>query len=201
MRYRPNWGLLLLGALVVIGLFTYPVWRTFIVIRTTGLDFSDLNQNQQNALIQIRRTQGPNAVGTAYFALKTAIPAPTQDFPTPNSVSQAVKGGQFIEIDAIHSAKGRATIYRNASDNSLTLRFDEFFVINGPTLKVYLSVNPTPKTAAEVKAGDFFVVSTLKGTFGNQNYELPPELTLARYRSVVIFSEDFNVIYSSAALN
>jgi hypothetical protein len=201
MRYRPNWGLLLLGALIVGALFTYPIWRTFIVVRTSGLDFSDLNQNQQNALIQIRRTQGANAQATSYYALKTIIPAPTQDYPTPGSVSQAVKAGQFIQIDAIHSGSGRATIYRNSADNSLTLRLDEFTVINGPGLRVYLCVTPTPKTAAEVKSGDYFLVSTLKGTIGNQNYELPPELQLARYRSVVVFSEEFGVVYTSAALN
>jgi hypothetical protein len=201
MRYRPNWGLLTLGALIVVALFTYPTWRTFIILRSTGQDFSDLNANQQNVLAGIRRTQGANAASTSYHAIKTIIPAPTQDLPTPGSVSQAVKSGEFIEIDAIHTAKGRATIYRNAANNSLVLRFDEFTITNGPGLAVYLCVMPTPKTPAEVKSGDYFRVSTLKGTIGNQNYEIPPELQLGRYRSVVVFSEDLNIIYTSAALN
>lgn len=203
MRYRPNWGLLTFGALIVVMLFAYPTWRKLIVIRGGSVaDFSDATSNQQSALVQIRRTQGPNAAATAWTLFKTAVPAPTSDFSTPNGgVFQAVRGGDFIEIDAIRTAKGRAAIYRSSSDNSLVLRFDEFSVTNGPGLAIYLCVGATPKTPDEVRQGPYFRVSTLKGTAGNQNYQLPPELRLDRYRSVVIFSEDFNLVYSSATLN
>lgn len=201
MRYRPNWTLLALGALIVLALFTYPAWRGFITVRLGGQDFSDVTEAQRAALAQIRRTQGPNAAGTAYRALQTIIPAPTADRPTPDGARfQPVKGGDFIELDAIHSGSGRAVIYRNAVDNSLILRLDEFSVTNGPGMAVILCEVAVPKSSAEVLSGQYFRVATLKATNGNQNYEIPPELRLERYKSVVIYSEDLRTIYTSAAL-
>jgi hypothetical protein len=201
MRYRPNWGLVTIGALLVLVLFTFPAWRGFVNVRLGGQDFSDASESQRAALLQIRRTQGPNAAGTAYRSLLTIVPAPTKDRPTPDGGRfQPVKGGEFIELDAIHIARGRAVIYRNAADNSLLLRLDEFSVTNGPGLAVVLSEVAVPKTSAEVLSGQYFRVATLKATNGNQNYEIPPELRLERYKSVVIYSEDLKTIYSSAAL-
>jgi hypothetical protein len=201
MKYRPRWALLAAGALVVIALFTYPSWRGFFT--TTGgggVDYANASEAQKEVYSQMRRTPGANPA-TAYAYSQTIVPAPTSDYPTPDNASlQAVKIGQFVEIDAVHTATGRATIYRR-SDNSLTLRFDDFAVTNGPGLVVILSTNSAPKTAAEVEAGPFFRVGDLKGSKGNQNYDIPAELKLERYKSVVIFSEPLKTVYSFATLN
>jgi hypothetical protein len=43
-------------------------------------------------------------------------------------------------------------------------------------------------------------IGILKGTNGNQNYELPPQLDLQSYGSVVIYSPALDMIYSVAPL-
>ncbi len=202
MRYRPNWLLITLGAVVVAMLFTYPAWRTAVVLRPRGLDFAEASEGQRAILNgEIRRTSAPYAA-TAYAALLTSIPAPTSDNPTPDgSRFQAVKGGDFMEINALQTGKGRAAILRNAINNALILRFDDFIVTGGPDLAVYLSITPRPLTAGEVRAGAYYRVSTLKGTRGNQNFDLAPELRLEPYKSVVVFSESLNIVYTYAPLN
>jgi len=45
-----------------------------------------------------------------------------------------------------------------------------------------------------------FDAGPLRGTFGTQNYELPIELDLSQYGSVVIYSPSLDTIYSIAPL-
>ncbi len=200
MKYRPQWTLLAAGALVVIALFTYPTWRSYISLRGGGPDYANASEAQRAVFQQMRRTPGANPA-TAYAASLTQIPAPTSDNPTPDLASvQAVKSGEFSELDPVHTASGRATIYRRI-DNSLLLRLDDFSATNGPDLAVYLSVVASPKTGAEMRTSNLhFRVGTLKGNRGNQNYEMPAETKLERYKSVVLFSETLDTVYSYASL-
>ena len=40
----------------------------------------------------------------------------------------------------------------------------------------------------------------LKGNIGNQNYEIPPEINLADYTSVVIWCDRFDAAFGAADL-
>ncbi len=204
MKNRPPWLLLGLGALVVLVLFTYPTWRKFLPTRTgsgSTTDFSQASAAQRDLLLQMRRTPGADPA-TVYQSMLTVVPAPTSDVPTPDSVqAQPIKSGDFLTIDPIHTASGHVTLYR-LTDNSLLLRFDDFSVTNGPSLNVYLCAAESPLTAADLATGKLqLLVAPLKGSTGAQNYtRIPPELDLSRYKSVVIFSETLQAIYSSAPL-
>src|SRR5579859_1907119 len=138
MKSRPPWLLLGLGALVVLALFTYPTWRKVLTFRGGGssTDYSGASSAQQDLLLQMRRTPGADPQ-TVYQSMLTVVPAPTSDAPTPDpSQAQPIKSGNFVTIDAIHTATGKAILYR-LTDNSLLLRFDGFSVTNGPALSVY----------------------------------------------------------------
>jgi hypothetical protein len=41
----------------------------------------------------------------------------------------------------------------------------------------------------------------LKGNVGNQNYDIPDEIDLDQFQSVVIYCVPFHVVFSSAALS
>jgi hypothetical protein len=41
----------------------------------------------------------------------------------------------------------------------------------------------------------------LKGNVGNQNYEIPAEIDLSLYQSVVIYCLPFQVVFSTATLD
>jgi Electron transfer DM13 len=65
---------------------------------------------------------------------------------------------------------------------------------------VYLSGHPAPTDAAQLHQGGAIEVARLKGNVGSQNYELPANVDLSQFRSVVIYCKQFNVVFSTAAL-
>src|SRR5262249_1782122 len=158
-------------------------------------DFANVTAEQRDLLLQMRHT--PNANPQAvYQAMLMTVPAPTSDAPTPDpKLAQPFRSGDFVTIDAIHTASGHATLYR-MNDNSLLLGFDDFTVTNGPGLSVYLSASAAPLTMDDLQTGKLqLLLGPLKGTSGPQNYtRIPPELDMTRYKSVVIVSDSLKAI-------
>ena len=111
----------------------------------------------------------------------------------------ALSSGNFTRVDAIHSAEGTATIYR-LEDGKLVLRLENFKSTNGPDLFVGLSGHPMPRSKSEVYDQGYVQIAPLKGNQGNQNYELPADIDLSAFKSVVIYCRAFNVVFSTAEL-
>jgi hypothetical protein len=111
---------------------------------------------------------------------------------------KALSSGSFGEVDAVHKGQGTATVYR--AGGALVLRLDPFQVTNGPDLYVYLSAHPAPRNSRQLHEGAALEVSRLKGNIGAQNYTLPADLDLSRYKSVVVYCRRFSVVFSTAEL-
>ena len=77
------------------------------------------------------------------------------------------------------------------------LTLTNFEVDNGPDLRVYLVAGPARD---ESGVDDFEDLGALKGNKGNQQYELPPQLDLERYSTVVIWCRAFSVNFARAPL-
>ena len=107
--------------------------------------------------------------------------------------------GRFNEIDAVHRGEGVAALYR-LPDGQQSLRLESFRVTNGPDLYVYLSGHADPRDASQLHGAGDFEVGRLKGNVGSQNYELPADLDLGRFKSVVIYCKQFSVVFSTATL-
>jgi hypothetical protein len=105
--------------------------------------------------------------------------------------------GTFAGADEFHKGEGTATVYRVGQD--LILRFEAFKVTNGPDLHVILAKHAAPRSRADVTAG-YLELGKLKGNIGNQNYSLPREVSLAEYRTVVIYCKPFHVVFAAAPL-
>jgi hypothetical protein len=107
-----------------------------------------------------------------------------------------VRAGRFSSLE--HDTSGRAKILR-LDDGRAFLRFEDLATSNGPDLRVYLS---------EVPAGDdwyaygegFVDLGALKGNLGNQNYVIPANVDLSRYKSAVIWCRRFAVGFGVAPL-
>lgn len=119
-----------------------------------------------------------------------------------------VKVGTFSNIDIIRTASGEVGIYEIIFPNDPTqawrfLAFDEEFrVISAADLRVYLSpqANPDEDNPETVFEGDPLEVALLKGNIGSQNFELDRTLDLNQYRSVVIYSEEYDIIVATAPI-
>lgn len=107
--------------------------------------------------------------------------------------------GTFSDADAAHRGTGTATVYEG-TDGQRTLRFTEFEVTNGPDLEVWLVAADEVTSKADVTGNEWVALGQLKGNIGDQNYDIPANVDLSKYRSVVIWCEQFGVLFSPASL-
>jgi Electron transfer DM13 len=91
-----------------------------------------------------------------------------------------------------HTTTG--TVRRLTVDGKTILRFEDLSTSNGPDVHVYLS------PGADGYADGAINIATLKGNKGNQNYEIPGDVDLSKFRSVVIWCKRFSVAFGQAPL-
>ncbi len=117
--------------------------------------------------------------------------------PGATAEASVLLSGEFYNV--VHEGTGMATVYQLA-DASRVLRFEDFSVLNGPDLHVYLvPLDPVPSTSGTPIAG-YRDLGRLKGNVGNQNYDIPADLELSLFKSVVIWCEPFSVPFAAAPL-
>ncbi len=101
-------------------------------------------------------------------------------------------------IDRSHPTSGRAFVLNDGSEQRF-LRFEDFETDNGPDLNVYLSSAPADAPAGDLGA-DFIDLGDLKGNIGPQNYEIPVDVDLDEYPTVVVWCVRFDVVFGAADL-
>lgn len=108
-----------------------------------------------------------------------------------------VKQGNFVDADFFHKGIGKAYILEYP-DGRRILRFENFEVVNGPDVYVYLSPATMPSNSLN-SLGDFIELGRLKGNVGDQNYELSG-IDLQKYNSVVLWCKRFEVLFPYAVI-
>ena len=111
--------------------------------------------------------------------------------------SKVLARGEFHNADK--AGKGTATVYQLANGKRV-LRLSDFRTDNGPDLYVRLIAAADARDTASVAKTKYVELAKLKGNKGNQNYELPADLDLARYRVVSIWCNRFSVNFAAAPL-
>jgi hypothetical protein len=106
--------------------------------------------------------------------------------------------GSFHSV--AHDGKGNASIYE-LPDGKRILRFTNFETSNGPDVHVYLVAANDATDSEMVKKAGFREIGSLKGNIGDQNYELPADVDLAKYRAVTIWCQRFSVNFATAPLS
>lgn len=120
-----------------------------------------------------------------------------EQFPTASAASSKLASGQFH--NGAHETKGTAAVFQLA-DGKKTLRLTDFATSNGPDVHVYLVAANDAKDAETVTKAGFIDVGSLKGNLGDQNYDLPAGVDLAKYRAVTIWCKRFSVNFGTAPL-
>ena len=108
-----------------------------------------------------------------------------------------LRAGDFHPVT--HEGTGTASIYE-LPDGKRVLRLENFEVLNGPDLYVWLSAAPDADNARTILNNQYFELSRLKGNQGNQNYELPADLDVSAFNSVTIWCRRFSVNFATAPL-
>jgi len=98
-----------------------------------------------------------------------------------------------------HDTRGTATVLDLGAGRRV-LRLTSFATSNGPDVRVYLVAAADVQDDATVKTAGFVELGPMKGNIGDQNYEIPATVDLARYRTVTIWCKRFSVNFGSAPL-
>jgi hypothetical protein len=98
-----------------------------------------------------------------------------------------------------HETKGTATVL-DVGGGRRVLRLTDFATSNGPDVRVYLVAAADVKDDATVKTAGFVELGPMKGNIGDQNYDIPATVDLAKYQTVTIWCKRFSVNFGSAPL-
>jgi hypothetical protein len=123
-----------------------------------------------------------------------------ENFPTAaaaNNAPMKLASGDFH--NGAHETKGTAAIFQ-LGEGKKTLRLTNFATSNGPDVRVYLVAAQDAKDNDTVKNAGFVELGSLKGNIGDQNYDVPAHVDLAKYRAVTIWCARFGVNFGTAPL-
>ena len=123
-----------------------------------------------------------------------------EQFPTASAASNTpmkLASGEFHS--RAHETTGAAAIFQ-LGDGKRTLRLTNFATSNGPDVRVYLVAAADAKDNDTVTNAGFVEVGSLKGNIGDQNYDVPANVDLAKYRAVTIWCKRFGVNFGTAPL-
>lgn len=110
-----------------------------------------------------------------------------------------VREGVFEGADRAHQGQGNAALLETATGANL-LRFTQFDVTNGPDLEVWLVADPAPSSSRDVLDSTWVSLGPLKGNIGDQTYTIPEDVNMNAFATVVIWCEQFSVLFATAPL-
>jgi hypothetical protein len=116
--------------------------------------------------------------------------------PTTVPVIETLASGRFVSLD--HGTEGNATVLGDGSPQRF-LRITDFATENGPDVNVYLTTTP-PEGEESTFDDDYVDLGDLKGNVGDQNYEIPADVDLGRFHTVVIWCQRFDSAFGAARL-
>ncbi|HVO93488.1 MAG TPA: DM13 domain-containing protein [Terriglobales bacterium] len=148
------------------------------------------------------------ALGIGWYAFRPELlfvnKTVNEEFPGGAAMASIEKGpmavtqGNFIGL--AHETKGTASIYQLA-DGKRTLRLTQFETSNGPDVHVYLTAAEVEKGDDAIKETGFIDLGSMKGNKGDQNYDIPADADLNKYKNVSIWCARFGVNFGQAALD
>lgn len=127
--------------------------------------------------------------------------APVDEAP---AMAEDADGGAVVTlasgtfVDRSHPAEGTALVLNDGSAQRF-LRFEDFATDNGPDLNVYLT-SADADAPADQFDDQFVDLGDLKGNIGSQNYEIPADVDLEVFDTVVIWCVRFGVAFGAADL-
>ncbi len=120
----------------------------------------------------------------------------------PGGEAVALASGSFHPLprgnNKMGEGAGTAIIYQLPNGGHI-LRLENFFVTNGPDLRVWLAVKDKVESQADLEEG-WLDLGPLKGNKGNQNYGISSDTEPGEYNSVVIWCKPFEIPLAIASL-
>jgi hypothetical protein len=134
-------------------------------------------------------------------ARETTVPdpagSPTVGQSPPPAMTKVLGSGRFRSGE--HDTSGTAKLLRLA-DGRRFVRLESLSTSNGPAVRIWLSAAPAGASDDAVDGAAHLDLGGLKANHGNQNYRVRSAASLAKYQSVVIWCDRFDVVFGSAPI-
>lgn len=108
---------------------------------------------------------------------------------------EELASGAFRSLE--HHTSGLARIVE-LEDGSRFVRLEELDTSDGPDLRIYLTDQPVSDDWGVWDDGEYVDLGELKGNVGDSNYEIPDDVDLDGFRTVVIWCRRFTVGFGVA---
>lgn len=119
--------------------------------------------------------------------------------PAPAGLASAKVLGTATVYNVDREGQGTAKIYEMPNGTRL-IRLEDFFVSINSDLELRLSERPNPRSTDEAVNSPWKLVAPLKATVGNMNYEVPRDIDVSKYQSIVIWCEITRNAYAAASI-
>ncbi len=208
-KLRRNWKWLLPGAAVVVGVVAWLAFAFFGIqtlflddeVSETGPVFESGAAQTDQAVVPDPTAETEDEAGDP-----TAPEAATPESEGEDPEAVADDAPQIVTLaegsfgPRAHPAEGTALVLNDGTDQRF-LRFEDFATDNGPDLNVYLTRADADASDSDFdREGDYVDLGDLKGNIGPQNYEIPADVDLSEFDTVVIWCVRFSVSFGSADL-
>lgn len=130
-------------------------------------------------------------------ATERADPDPTGPAGQVPAEPREMGRGEFVSLDKDTTGVARVL---ELADGRLILRLEGLDTGNGPDLFVYLTTNPADGPAGAFN-DEFVDLGRLTANQGDQNYDLPADVVVDDFPTVVIWCERFTSAFGAADLS
>ncbi|WP_172803711.1 DM13 domain-containing protein [Actinoalloteichus hymeniacidonis] len=182
---------------LVLGLWAFQPWRLW-----TSNTIDEALPTIEPTSVSSFAESGPAAEPEAESDSDAASASETTEEPAPAPETPAepivLAGGEFVSQE--HATSGTAEIIELA-DGSRIVRLTDLASSDGPDLRVAITDQEAGGDWFKYRDNRYHELGVLKGTHGNQNYEVPAELDLDGLSSVVIWCHRFSVAFGSAPVS
>lgn len=168
--------------------FRWPVLGAYAVTAAAAFAYLGSSVFFDKEVHERVATAAPSAATEERMASTGARQAP----PAPRNV--LLRAGRLESVR--HPASGDAKVIRLARGGRV-LTLTDFEVDNGPDLRVRLAAGPA---TSEDDVGDAVDLGALKGNKGDQQYEIPRGVDVARHATVIVWCRAFSVLFARAPL-
>ncbi len=195
MVMKRNWIRILLAVVLAAGIGSAALW--FQPWKLWVDDRVDEAAPEGATPVTVLPTSAPpDPTSTPDAPTTTPDSEPPAQTTTPPSEPPDSTTTEFVSLD--HGTSGRLLVLEDEAGVRF-IRFEDFATDNGPDLFVYLSTNSVD---GDEGAFDDNIVNLgrLDGNIGDQNYEIPADVDLSQYSSVVIWCDRFNSAFGAAPI-
>lgn len=125
------------------------------------------------------------------------------DVPLHEEVTPEMKDGKVVATgvfyDMERDGEGTMSVYR-INGGGMMLRLEDFYVTPNVDLEIDVSDRPEPKDAAEFLGAKRDRLAMLPITTGDMNFEVPDDVDLRRWNSIVVYCEPLSIAYTAVTL-